>query len=131
MNEEIIIKIINFSLRFTHDQIVFWLLQFLLIGILFYAIFRSLQESFRNKYRGLRLSIKRGKVSIGYFNHFATFFITAILAVIFNITEVAQGYKVFIFLVNVAVILYLSYWNNWSKNKLIGLYGKIKDKKEE
>jgi hypothetical protein len=124
-------EIISYFSEFFRDEVSFWVLQSLIVGMLLYAIFRSMQESYRNKNRGIYLSIKRGKKSIGYFYCFSTFFTTAILAIVFSITDVAQGYKISIFLMNVVIVLYLSYLNNWLRNKLVGLFGMIQNKKEE
>lgn len=114
----------------TQDQITFWMLQGILLSMLVYVFVYSKYEVYRKRQGGLSLMVTRGEKSIGYFHHFASSFISIILIVIISIADTAHGHKVFIFLIDLIIVLYLTYLNNWSRNKLIGIYSWIEQKKE-
>jgi len=115
----------------TQDQITFWILQGILLLVFAYAFVRSKYEVYRSGKGGVSLILKRGEKSMGYFHHFASGFISVIIAVIISVADTAYSHKVFIFLVDVIIVLYLSYWNGWSKNKLVGIYSQIEQKEEK
>lgn len=125
------IDIIKNLIFLTQDQITFWVLQSILLLMLIYAFICSAHEIYYSGKGGVSFILKRGKKSRGYFHHFASGFISVIIAVTISIADTAHGHKVFIFLVDVIIVLYLSYWNGWSKNKLVGIYSQIEQKEEK
>lgn len=106
----------------TQDQITFWILQGIISSVFIYALI--------HKHSGM-IIVKRGEKATRYFYHFASSFISTILVVVISITDVAHGYKVFIFLIDVMIVLYLSFLNDWSRNKLVGIYSWMEQKKEK
>lgn len=106
----------------TQDQITFWILQGVLLLVFIYALI--------HKHSGM-IVVKRGEKSTRYFYHFASSFISIILIVVISITDVAYGHKVLIFLIDVTIVLYLSFLNDWSRNKLVGIYSWIEQKEEK
>ena len=62
------------------------------------------------------------------FNYFISFFVTftsVIILGIVSIPETANGYKLYIFLVDILICFYLCFLNGWSKNKLLGWKQKL------
>ena len=121
---------LKYLIFLTHDKTTFFILQSILLFVLLYVIVYSKYRSYHNRKNGLGLVVRRGEKSNSYFHHFAFSFISVVLAVIIGIADTAHGHKVFIFLVDVIIILYISYYNSWSRNKLVGIYSRLEQKKE-
>jgi uncharacterized membrane protein len=125
MEKIIIIKetMFNFFTTITQDIFMFWFLQIMISIFFIIAVLK-------NKDNGGG-TVRRGDESTKNFYHFAVFFITITLAVIFDITEAINGYKIFFYLIDISIILYLSLWNDWFRNKIVGWSNKIKNKEEK
>jgi hypothetical protein len=53
--------------------------------------------------------------------HLAYGFAAVLLMQVINSTEAYKGYKTIISVVNLAILLYLAYVNNWCRNKIVGI----------
>ena len=124
-------NLIKVLLVVLQDKMMLWIFEIFLVAVFFYVLFRSMYDKRKNRSSGLSISVKRGKESVNYFHQFATGFTSLILGVIISISEVAKGHKVFLFLFDLIIVLYLSYWNSWSRNKIVGLFTKIEKKEED
>ena len=58
-------------------------------------------------------------------------FASVLLSQVINSTEAMKGYKTIISVFNLASLLYLSYWNSWCRNKIIGLVNGRKKRTED
>ncbi len=122
---------LKYLIFLTHDQIVFWLLQIILLLIFLYACIYPKYIAYRNERGGVNFTTTREEKSLKYLRNFASGFTSIILAVMISIADVAYGHKVFIFLLDIIIVLYLSYYNDWFRNKLIGIYSRIEQKEEK
>ena len=66
----------------------------------------------------------RGEKSRGLMLNAAPFLLTAIVSVVVSISSFPTDGKVFFYFLDVAEIVYLTAFNGWSTNKLIGLAAK-------
>jgi len=104
------------------DIIIFWGFQIFLVYFFLLALFKYKRFSFAK--------IIRGDTS---FNYLVLFFIistSVIILGIISIPEIANGYKLYIFLVDILICFYLCFLNGWSKNKLIGWRQKLQKTEE-
>lgn len=74
-------------------------------------------------------SCKRGEKSWSYFP-LAYGILSVVVTQINSISEFAKGYKVLITVADLAILLYLSFFNSWFRNKTIGFINKSKLKDE-
>jgi hypothetical protein len=58
----------------------------------------------------------------------ATLFLSAFVSVIISVTSYPADGKIFLYLMNVAEVFYLTAFNGWSTNKLIGLVAKYQNR---
>jgi len=95
------------------------------IAILIFLIFVIIKENIIKRKKGIKLTVERGEISWGYLT--ATFGILSLSSFyIVELSEFFKGYKVIITLFNQISFLYLCYCTNWLRNKIIGLYSKLK-----
>lgn len=108
----------------TQDKYIFWLFQGLLV---IFTIIGILVE-FSNSNSGR--VVTRGSQSRNIF-----YVIYGILSVIFlsiiQVTSEAKEYKVIITIVDLLLLMYLCFFNSWSRNKIMGLYIKFESKVEK
>lgn len=64
-------------------------------------------------------SVKRGDKSWNHF-YLAYGILSVIVTQIISISEFGKGYKVLITVVDLALLLYLTFFNSWFRNKTIG-----------
>lgn len=78
----------------------------------------------------VEIKIKRGEQSWNYFQ--ITFFIvlTVILAII-SFLNIKVLYKIILTILSVIILFRLCFFNNWLRNKIVGLMIKSKEKVEE
>jgi len=111
----------NCLLYWSGDKIIICIYE---IAILAFLIFAIIRNKIKSK-RGVILTVKRGEKS--WRNLTATFGILSLLSFkIVGLSEFCKGHKVITTLFNEISFLYLCYFNNWFRNKLISLYTKLK-----
>lgn len=114
---------INF-ITFIQDRYIFWLFQGLLIIFTLVGILTEFLNSNSGKV------VTRGAQSRNIF-----YIIYGILSVVFlaiiQVTSQAREYKVFITIVDLLLLMYLCFFNSWSRNKIMGLYIKFESKVEK
>ena len=120
---------LTFSETYFQDFYVFWFLQICLLLVLVYSV--TIPSLKSNKNSGLTITLTRGPESQLYLYYSASFFVGAVIVTIFSITDVGKGYKIFIFLLDIFVVLYLSLWNSWFRNKIIGWVNEFKTRIEK
>ena len=105
------------------DSVVFLILQIGLLAILVYAILGE------QKMKRDMLNIKRGEKS---WNHFVLAYgiLSIIVTQIISISKFGYGYKVFITVADLAILLYLAFFNSWFRNKTIDFIAASKNKEE-
>ena len=80
--------------------------------------------------RGIVVEVKRGVESWGYF--YAMYgFLSVIFLEVINTTEAYKGYKTFITIIDLSVLLYLCFFSGWFRNKIVGIFSKSKDMTEK
>lgn len=96
------------------DSVVFVILHIGLLALFFYAVFGEL------KMKHDMPTVKRGEKSWNHF-YLAYGILSVIVTQIISISEFGKGYKVLITFIDLAIILYLAFFNNWFRNKTIGI----------
>lgn len=107
----------------TQDKIIFWAIQALIVSLSLLGVLNEIL----NKRSGR--AVKRGEKGNTVFYIFYGI-ISVILLQIVSITKEAEGYKVFFIILDLLLVLYLCFFNSWSRNKIIGIYGKFENKIE-
>lgn len=109
------------------DCYTFWTFEFLFFA-LFLRGFISDLGWFRPK-SGIKIALTRGHES---WSHFAFAYGTSavIMLQIINTTKAADGYKTIVTIVDMAMLLYLCFYNSWSRNQIVGIVTKSKNKIE-
>lgn len=69
--------------------------------------------------------VHRAENSRSVLSQSAPFVLTVVVSVIASISSFPKDGKVFFYLLNVIEVLYLTMWNGWSTNKLIGFVGRF------
>ena len=100
------------------DVVVFWVFQVVLYLVFVFSLYKDI---FKEKI-GVEILLKRGKDSRDIFILTGSAAINTLIVVIFSISEVPENSKLFLYLINVAIILYLFFFSNWFTNRLIGFY---------
>jgi len=102
---------------FISDRTWFWIIQAVLVGICALAFLKMtlLRE------RSVVSSVTRGPESRELMWETVPFVLTAIVSIVFAISTYPHDGKVFFYLLDVVLLLYLCLWNGWSVNKLLGL----------
>ncbi|HAV77049.1 MAG TPA: hypothetical protein DCX53_06830 [Anaerolineae bacterium] len=100
-----------------NDKVMFSVLQIMFVVLLFFGLIKE-AGWFRRK-SNLAISVKRGEKSWNYFHLFYGFMLLIIIEII-SFTDAFTGYKTFIGLVDIAILTYLSFFNGWFRNKIMG-----------
>jgi hypothetical protein len=118
----------SLSLKILHDQFAFWVFEFL-----FFILFmRSVISDFGwfNSNPEIAMALTRGDESWKCF-----VFVYTTTALIFleliNTTKAVDDYKTIITIANMAMLLYLCFYNSWFRNQIVGIVMKSKDKVEQ
>ena len=100
------------------DEYVFPILQ---VGIILYSGFALFKKKFRSKNKhSSTISVKRGEFSWGSLT-MAYGFMALMLLEMINTTEYLIGYKSIITIIYLSALIYLCFFNGWSRNKIIGI----------
>lgn len=110
-----------------HDEFVFVIFQTFLVLIAAYGFVRDNSNRFRNGQ--CVATIKRGEQSWKDFNLVYGILALIVLQVI-NTSEAFKGYKTFITLLDLGLLLYLCFYNGWFRNKVLGLLVKSREMEE-
>jgi hypothetical protein len=105
------------------DSIVFVTLHIGLLALVVYAIWGERKM----KYNMAR--VKRGDKSWNHF-YLAYGILSVVVTQIISISEFGKGYKVVITVMDLAILLYLAFFNSWFRNKTIGLIMASQTKEE-
>lgn len=119
--------------RLYISQVVFTLSQAVLLGFFVYALYRVLKEARRRRRLpdtgGVSGDVVRGKESWKRLS-LAFGVLSALYIVIVEFTEAYTEFKTLIIPIDFGILLYLSSWNDWSRNRLIGFVGKAQKRIE-
>jgi len=114
--------IINTILTPFKDSFMFPAFEIFIVLLLIYGFYK--EASGRKSGR----SVTRGDESIKNFYHFFVFFLSLLISVVISITETIKNYKIIVYFLNLTAVLYLCFFNNWFRNKIIGMISLMKDK---
>ena len=105
------------------DVVIFTALHVVFIILLFYAIYGEW------KMKNDISSVKRGQKSWDHFN-LGYGILSVVVIQLISISEVGKEYKVFISVVDLGILFYLTFFNSWFRNKMIGIVVASKNKEE-
>ena len=94
------------------DSVVFVILHIGLLALVLYAILCE------PKMKRDIATVKRGEKSWNHF-YLAYGILSVVVTQIISISEFGKGYKVLITVVDLAILLYLAFFNSWFRNKTI------------
>lgn len=111
--------IIKLTKCFLSDKYIFPLFEGLFF---FFFLFAALKDVIARQIRkkpGVSFTLMRGEESMNWF--FVAYGLTSVIIIqIINSAETFGGYKTLISLLNLAMLCYLSFFNNWFRNKIVG-----------
>ena len=113
---------INF-ITLIQDKTTFWFIQFLLA---FLVIFSLIVEKYNGNSGRV---VKRGRGGNKIFYYAYGILSVVVLNIIQN-SVAGIGYKVAITIFDLLLLVYLCFFNSWSRNKIIGVYIKFENKTE-
>jgi len=116
-----IISILKFLVS---DKVIFPLFELLFLLFIVYAIVMNMIS--RRKGVG---AVKRGEKSWNYF-YLSYGIASVILMQIISVSESLKDYKVIISIVNLIFLLYLTFYNGWFRNMILGFIRKSRELKE-
>lgn len=77
----------------------------------------------------LNIKVKRGSQSFNYF--VITFgILSSLVFAIISVVDIYWQVKVLLITISIAFCFYLSFLNNWFRNKIVGIMSKIQEKVE-
>ena len=95
-----------------------------LIAILLMAVFGTVKTKWRRARGSVSAEVARGARSMTILN--VAFGVgTVALALAVQVADAAHGYKVAIIVFDYVALSYLSFFNSWSRNRLLGLVGHV------
>lgn len=74
--------------------------------------------------------VKRGDKSKKIITRFSSVIISYLVLQIITNTEILKEYRVILIITNLSLVVYLCFFNNWFRNKIIGFYIKIENRME-
>lgn len=113
--------------KISSDCYTFWIFEFLFFALFLLGVISDLGW-FRSK-SGVKIELTRGHESWSYFA-FAYGTTAVVMLEIINTTKAADGYKTILTIADVAILLYLCFYNSWSRNQIVGIVTKSKNKIE-
>lgn len=106
-----------------NDMVMVFGLHFGLLILVLYSILGS------HRMKRDMASVKRGEKSWNYF-YLAYGILSVIITQIISLSDFGKGCKVFIVFVDLGTLLYLTFFNSWFRNKIIGFIVKSQTKEE-
>ncbi|MFQ5465590.1 MAG: hypothetical protein ACE5EI_06655 [Thermodesulfobacteriota bacterium] len=99
------------------------------VGLLILLVYAVRDERKRKRDTGSKLSVVRGEKSWNYL--YLAYGISSVVVIqIISVSESGKGYKVFITVLDMGVLFYLTFFNGWFRNKTIGFITKSQTKEE-
>ncbi len=113
--------------KLFNDCYTFWTFEFLFVALFLRGVISDLGW-FRSK-SGITVALTRGHES---WSHFAFAYGTTavVMLEIINTTKAAEGYKTILTIADMAILLYLCFYNSWFRNQIVGIVTKSKNKIE-
>lgn len=105
------------------DMMMIFSLHLVLLILVLYSILGS------HRMKRDMATVKRGEKSWSYF-YLAYGILSVIVIEIISVSDFAKGYKIFIVFVDLGALLYLTFFNSWFRNKIIGFIVKSQTKEE-
>ena len=100
------------------DQFIFPAFQ---VGFLLFTIFAWAKDrGFITQKGSVTASVKRGGESWNHF-HLAYALLVVVFVAAISTTEALKGYKTLVTIIDLALLLYLCFFNGWCRNKIIGV----------
>jgi hypothetical protein len=110
------------------DKFIFPLFEGAFLFLFVYALLHE-KGFLRNQSRS-KLSVKRGKES--WNNFYLTFGIASIILIqVINSANALRNYKTIISIINLIILVYLTFFNSWFRNKIIGFIINSQNKVEK
>lgn len=107
----------------TKDNLIFPIFECIFLLLIIFAVYKE----FSRKRSGLAL--KRGSES--WQNLAFTYGVLSIILIeLINSVDFVNDYKTILILLNLSALLYLCFYNDWFRNKVVGIIQKSKDKIE-
>ncbi len=110
-----------------NDKIIFPAFEVVFMGLFLFALLREC--GWFGKKKEIEAVITRGEESWNKF-YLAFGIVSVVLMQVINSVEALKGYKTIISIANLAMLVYLAFFNSWFRNKTIGLITKSQQKKE-
>ncbi len=121
-------NVMKYIIFILSDKVIFPVFEISFFLLFFYAFLRE-KGFFINK-SGVKLSVKRGKES--WNNFYLTFGIASIILIqVINSSNSLRDYKTIISIINLIVLVYLTFFNGWFRNKIIAFISNSQNKVEK
>lgn len=120
-------NVIDNILRFVCDEVFFIILQ--LSFLLLWLNAERIEKGWFIKKAGIGIKVKRGEET---FKHFEVVFgfTSLVMIEIIAAAQFLNGFKVVLMFINIAILVRLSFFNSWYRNKIVGLIVRAKKKEE-
>lgn len=78
---------------------------------------------------GININVKRGSKS---FNYFVIVFgiLSSFAVAVISVIDIYWLAKIFFLVISLIICFYFCFWNDWFRNKIVGVMSKIQDKIE-
>lgn len=105
---------------------------FTLCHLIFFIIFIGIalfDKGYFRKGGGVIAEVKRGATSWGYF-HTVYGFLSIIFLELINTTEAFKGYKTFVTIIDLSILLYLCFFSTWFRGNIVRIMSSSKEMTE-
>ncbi len=109
------------------DRVIFPFFELLFFALFLCAVAKECRWLPRDREAFAR--VKRGEISWGYLS-LAYGIVSVVLLQVINVAEVLEGHKTIMSLVHLVMLAYLTFFNSWSRNAIIGIISRFKEKWE-
>lgn len=107
------------------DNYVFPAFEIFLVLVFIYAFLADRLK------RGNGIAVKRGAKGRSIIVKISSVIISFFVFQIVDSTETLKEYRIILILVNLFIVAYLCFFNDWFRNKLIGIYIRFEEKIEK
>ncbi len=104
------------------DKYLFYIIESIILILLLISISIDLIKKRR------KIIVKRGRKSLRKINNF--FFIITAFGIIELTINTARSFKILFCLFNISTFIYLTFFNSWFRNLIIGVVNKFENKLE-
>ncbi len=105
------------------DQVTFIFFELLFLLFIVIAVWRN------SRFKRSGGSVKRDQKTWNYF-YLAYGIASVIMIQIISVSDWGKGYKVIISVANIGLLLYVTFFNGWFRNKIIGVIIKSQEMRE-